>query len=266
MSILKKNYPFDASNKHHFFIAIAFSIWVFLFLFLIKPLTVNELSIYQQWLYLPIYSIISGASYASVIYIQNRIYNAQNKQWYLGSELILLSSFSVFTCISIWLFYRYIVTITEPTSFSLFFWDIYLPALLIILPLIGVSRYFVGKYQRITDPKIILKGEGNYENIQLFLKDLLYIQSSNNYIEVFFIENNKVKTAVLRNKLSKIESLHPNLIRVHRSYLINPIQYQQWTVEKGKHILVLNYSVKVPVSKTYISKVKLHLNFAPKEA
>lgn len=265
MLFLKKHYPFDSKIKHHLFIAIGFSVWVFIFLFFIKPLTVDELTTKEQLLYLPIYSSIAGLSYALIIYLQKYLYISQNKQWYLSSEIILLSVFSVLTCIFIWLFFRFIVTITDPTSFSMFFWEIYLPAFLIILPLISASRYFIGKYQRKSNTQITIKGEGNYENVQLFLKDLLYIQSSNNYIEVFFLDQNTIKTTVLRNKLSTIEGLHPNLIRVHRSYVINSIQYQQWIMEKGKHILLLNHAVKVPISKTYLSLVKSHLNFTPKE-
>lgn len=93
------------------------------------------------------------------------------------------------------------------------------------------------------------------------MDDLIYIQSSNNYIEVYHLINNEIKNTVIRTNLSKVEEAHSELLKIHRSYLINAAHYKEWKVEKGKHFIVLFPNEKLPVSKTNLQGVKNALGF-----
>jgi DNA-binding LytR/AlgR family response regulator len=71
-------------------------------------------------------------------------------------------------------------------------------------------------------------------------------------------------TTVVRNNISKVSDENLNLLRIQRSFLINPLHYKEWKIEKGKHFIVLNHSIKLPVSKTYLESVKEHIHLATK--
>lgn len=133
-----------------------------------------------------------------------------------------------------------------------------MPALSVILPILVIGRFAFGKYKnkKIEAQKIEIQGEGNNESLRLLLNDLISIQSSDNYVEVIYTNGNMLKKNLLRNKLSVIEAAFPELLRTHRSYIINPFHFKNWNSQKGKHILVLTYNVEIPVSKTYFNSVK----------
>jgi DNA-binding LytR/AlgR family response regulator len=129
---------------------------------------------------------------------------------------------------------------------------------LTILPIIIIGRFAFGKYheKRLEDQKIKIKGEGNYEGLRLQLNEVISIQSSDNYIEVFYVSGTNLKKALIRNKLSVIDEEFPELLRAHRSYLVNPYHFQQWKTENGKLFMLLNYNIEVPISKTYQKALK----------
>lgn len=266
MVLLQKTYPFHSKTKYHLLIALGFAIWVFIFLFFIKPLTVDTLNIEEQLFFLPIYGLISGISYCPIIIFQNIIYKKQKQHWFLYNEVFILFVLSIISLVLIWFFFRYIVTIDDPKPFPFYTYltSIFLPALFIIIPLISASRFFLGKYQYKNKEKIKINGTGNYEHLQLFLEDLLYIKSSNNYVEVFYLYKEEIKTSVIRNNLSKIEEENSQLLKIHRSFLINALHYKEWRIEKNKHFIILHHSIKLPVSKTYLESTKSTLNFATK--
>ena len=61
------------------------------------------------------------------------------------------------------------------------------------------------------------------DKIQLSYNDLLYIQSADNYCQIFTIHQGKIKSQMMRNTLNNISkqiSL-PTITRCHRSFIIN---------------------------------------------
>lgn len=264
MSLSKKSYPFHPQTRSHLWIALSLGIWVFLFLFLVKPLTVDSLSLEEQLLYIPIYGLVAGLSYLLAILPQQSFYRKQKQKWYASNELLIIFSLSIVSVLLIWVFFRFVVTIddADPWTFGEFLIEIFLPALCIVLPLVIIARYFSGKYYQQNRKKVKIQGSGNYEHLHLFLEDLIYIQSSNNYVEVYYLQKKELKTTVIRTNLSKVEEEHSELLRIHRSYLINSLHYKEWKIEKGKHFIVLHPSEKLPVSKSHLENVKSHLSFA----
>ena len=85
---------------------------------------------------------------------------------------------------------------------------------------------------------------------------LLYISAEENYINIFYAENGKEKTYVLRSSMKAIEELciDNGMVRCHRSFYVNPrhievlrkdkegVMYAELDVKESRH---------VPVSKTY---------------
>lgn len=263
---MNKKYPFDPSIKHHLIIAFGLAIWIFVFLFFTEPFDVNELRTDEKFLFLSGYGLLVASLYTASLPFQYWIYRKNNNNWTLGLELLLLIFFIIITIILVRLFYLQFVVNWHPNAHSLSYHlkSIILPAMLTIIPILIVGRFAFGKYKnkKTEALKIEIKGEGNYEGLRLFFNDIICIQSSDNYIEVYYLSGNELKKTLIRNKLSVVADEFPELLRTHRSYLINPYHFLQWKTENSKLFVVLFHHIEVPVSRTYQKDVKVILNSA----
>ena len=261
---MRKKYPFDSAIKHHIIIAIGLAIWIFVFLYFTEPLDVNQLYDDEKLLFLTGYSLIGGFCYLLFLPIQYVILHKNDENWTVLSELLFLFLFCFFTIAISRVYYLYIIMVNEVNPYDLWYMlkSIFLPAIATILPIIIFGRFAFGKYKnkQIEAKKIEIKGEGNYEGLRLFLNDVISIQSSDNYVEVFYVAGKDLKKTLIRTKLSAIADEFPALLRTHRSYLINPYHFLQWKTESSKLFVLLFHHIKVPVSRTYQKEVKAVLN------
>lgn len=263
---MNKQYPFDPSFKHHLLIAAGLSVWVFAFLFFTEPLDVNELTDKEKLLYLPIYGLFNAFCYVLTLPFQYWWWKRKQKQWLLSSELLHLVILTVSTFVVSRSVYYYIVMEAHPNAYTIdyFATHIYFPAIATILPIIAIGRWSFGKYKekKLEDQKIEIQGAGNYEGLRLQLSDLICIQSADNYVEVAYLEEGKIRKQLIRNKLSDVEASRPELVRAHRSFLVNPAHFKQWKTGNRKLIMVLTSNIEVPVSKTYQSVLESSVNSA----
>lgn len=85
--------------------------------------------------------------------------------------------------------------------------------------------------------------------------DLLYIESADNYVKIYYLINGKLSQEVIRNTLKKMEAmlLEFSIIRCHRSYMVNINHVSAIQKDKDGHILQLDSAndLRIPVSKTY---------------
>lgn len=262
--LLKRSYPFDPSLKHHAIIGLVLAIWVFVFLYFTEPLDVNEFSDEEKLIYLPAYGLLGTILYFINLPLQNWLYRKRNKKWLLTSEIAFTLSFIIIRVIVLRLFYLHIIIDWNPNAYTLWYHirAIILPAMLTILPIVLIGRFAFGKYheKQLEDQKIEISGEGNYEGLRLQLNDVICIQSSDNYIEVFYISGDSLKKTLIRNKLSVIDNEFSELLRAHRSFLINPYHFQQWKTDNGKLNVILSHDIIVPISKTYQAAIKASIN------
>lgn len=87
-------------------------------------------------------------------------------------------------------------------------------------------------------------------------ENLLYIESEDNYVNVYYTNKGKISKYLLRNTLKVLEKEFEgsNVLRCHRSYMINIEQVTILRKEKGGGIFVEFGSeeiVDIPVTKTY---------------
>ncbi|MGB3607078.1 MAG: LytTR family DNA-binding domain-containing protein [Psychroserpens sp.] len=225
---------------------------------------VSEFSDAEKLIYLPLYGLITGSCYLFFMPLQQMLLKKSGDHWKLKHELVFLLCFVLLSMTVARLFYLFVIVPYEPNPYSLGYHitSIFLPALSVILPILIVGRFAFGKYKDKTleEQKIEIQGEGNYESLRLLLKDLICIQSSDNYVEVFYLDGTTLKKSLIRNTLSKVSEAFPELLRTHRSFMVNPYHFQSWKTEKGKHLLQLSQSIKIPISKTYLSDVKARID------
>ena len=257
---MKRNYLFDPKLKHHLIISVILAIWIFVFLFFTEPLDVNEFGQQEKLLYLPGYGILAAFLYGFHLPIQYLIYNSNKKEWRVSSEIIFSFCFISISIFALRYFYLIVIMDWHPNAYSFNYHlrTIIIPAILTVFPIIIIARFAFGKYheKRLENSKVEIKGEGNYEGLRLNFNDIISIKSSDNYIEVFYLSSNVLKKTLIRNKLSVIDAEFEELLRTHRSYLINPFHFQQWKTENSKLSMRMNYDVEVPISKTYQKAIK----------
>jgi DNA-binding LytR/AlgR family response regulator len=71
---------------------------------------------------------------------------------------------------------------------------------------------------------ITLTGDNQNESLTVPVQQIRYISSADNYIKVYYVEDDKLTSKVLRSTLKKAESIaskYPQLFRCHRTYLVN---------------------------------------------
>jgi hypothetical protein len=87
-------------------------------------------------------------------------------------------------------------------------------------------------------------------------EDLLYLEAADNYVLIYYLDGDKQLKYMIRTTLKRIEQEFPakNLVRCHRSYMIN-IDHVR-TIRKEKEGLIINFespvNITVPISKTYL--------------
>ncbi len=86
------------------------------------------------------------------------------------------------------------------------------------------------------------------------LRDLLYLESTDNYVYIYYLSHDKLKKELLRNSLKNLEIdfKGTSIIRCHRSYMVN-LENLNLVKKTGQKMLIkLNHVPDlIPVSKTY---------------
>lgn len=254
--MLNRRFPFDPTIKNHIYLGIGFGLWLFNFLVNTGAFDLFILSESSFYFYVAIYSLMGTFGYLLTLKFQDIIYNKKGEEWKLLSEIKLNSIFLLITLILTFTVFRLVARFYD--EFAVYLKDYYLPAVISLLPIFMISRWFLGLYhEKKTGLHIIeIKGQGVYENLNVMANHLIFIKAADNYVEITHIEVKKLKKTLIRTTLSEVESQHEELLRTHRSYIINPTHYKQWITKNGNHEISLSGDITVPISGSYLKNVK----------
>lgn len=119
------------------------------------------------------------------------------------------------------------------------------------------------KQAHLTAEEIFSEMIGFYDRTNDFdfslpLKDVLYVETSDNYVSVNYLDEGHSSSRIIRNTMKNMEEyLRPyGFFRCHRQYLVNA--YNIKLVSKGKEGLLIRLrgsSTVIPVSKTYAAGI-----------
>ena len=129
-----------------------------------------------------------------------------------------------------------------------------------IFPILAVKIVLKNKLSNQPNEWISFESDNKKHKIDLSPERLLYIKSADNYVEVFFESDGKVKRELVRGTLKNLEKQFEGsncLVRCHRSYMVNPMKIHQVTTQKKQKQLDLGFSQIVPVSQKYQSNIQL---------
>ena len=113
------------------------------------------------------------------------------------------------------------------------------------------------KISKPTEKKLLaFKDDKNKIKFSVLTKDLLYIESTDNYVSVFYNLEGKLQRQLLRNTMKNMEEMlkESSIIRCHRSFMVNS-ENVAFVKKTGKKINMKIHSIDktIPVSEKYLS-------------
>ncbi|MCF8233689.1 MAG: LytTR family transcriptional regulator [Bacteroidales bacterium] len=119
----------------------------------------------------------------------------------------------------------------------------------------------IGKYEDdIQNKSLNFVSEGESENLELRLSDIVYIKSADNYVEIAYLKEGDLKKELLRNTLKNIEKqLKPyaKFIRCHRSCMVNANYIEKLLSKNNTYVIkVKGQDEQLPVSRQYLLNVR----------
>jgi len=235
--------PYIHSFKRKILVGAGSGLWLFTFLVFIAPFDASDLSIKVRIWIMVVYGVIFFLGYLLLTFIEWRIY-VQRRDWSSRYEVgfyLLLYLLVFFPTVS---YYKSGIVNGDYAVFR-FFLEQYVPILIIVTPVIFLLR-------KIAAPKgeknaITIKGENKRDILRIAKSELVMVSSSDNYIEVSYLNQGLLTKRLLRTTFKKIESELSFLKRVHRSHLINEEHFKEWV---GRDTINVAGAI-VPVSKKY---------------
>lgn len=130
----------------------------------------------------------------------------------------------------------------------------------------GELNQFKTSYQHNKELGLTLEllDENNHIEFTVNLDRLLAIESSNQYVLIYYLNaNHTLSKQIIRTRLKKIlgELEHQPILQCHRSYAVNLLRVKQLKHSDKKRYLIFSESdqLKIPVSKTYFNQIKERL-------
>lgn len=274
LEFLNKQYPFNDDLKHNTKIIFFISIGVFAFLFLFQPLQIDSLAIRDKYFLVIGLGIITFLSLSLNLLILPSLFPKilHGASWNVKKE-IFWDLWILFTvCVGYFLYYK-ALGIME------FGFDMIIKIVLFAIVPISVLITFnrnrllhsylksanelnkkLKENKTIPDKLVHFVSDYQKDNLSIKVNLILFIRSANNYIEVFWRENQVVKSQLVRYSLTKAEEiLNENkfIFKCHRSFLanINHIDKIEGS-SQGYRLFFENVDFPVLVSKNYAHKLK----------
>jgi hypothetical protein len=117
--------------------------------------------------------------------------------------------------------------------------------------------------EKISVNELVLRTE-NGQNLSLKPANISYVEAMQNYVTVWFLRDNVLTKETLRTTISNMEEQLQStaVVRCHRSFLINvnAIEHVSGNAQGLRLQLVMVSGVEVPVSRSYIPKLRALLD------
>ncbi len=268
---LSKQIPYTYSFRKQFLIgAILGLILAFIMIFL-RPFDTNQFESNHRYLILFGFGVLLSIVYLINVRMESLWYNYKNKSWKVKHEIVSFLSFILISSVLIHFynqvflndFFNYEYERYEYIKHGIwFFQQSIIPIVLILLPF---YIYFRNKFGEVITSKslseIEFSGINKGEKILIQKKAVLFIKSSENYVEIFYKKDNTLEHETFRNTLTVINKQAPFLYQCHRSYLVNisEIKIIIGNSQNAK-IKFRHGDLDIPLSKSYYKTIKSALN------
>ena len=266
--ILKYPFPKTKTFKDIFLQSVFIALAVYFFLVLFQPFGTYTFKHSLKYLILIPYSIIAFTIFSLTKYLINKL---NFVKWNINNEII--STISILCLCSV-LNYFYSIRIINYTNFRLynlifmFFCTFSIGIPICLIYFFATFAISIKNKNHLISENSTTNTEGLVENNKLFqINDLqidditqnfIFAKSEGNYSYIFYYHHLKVEKKLIRITFSNLEKkiLSENIIRCHRSYIIN----KNYIVSKkgnaqGYKLSIKDISEQIPVSRKYLNAI-----------
>ncbi len=110
---------------------------------------------------------------------------------------------------------------------------------------------------------VMLSGDNQNETLRLDSDQIAYLAAADNYVQIFFFENETLKNRMLRATMKKMEDAlasSPQFFRCHRTYIVNLEKVEKVSGNaQGYRLHLLNVDFAVPVSRNLNETIQQRL-------
>ncbi|HKJ16856.1 MAG TPA: LytTR family DNA-binding domain-containing protein [Xanthomonadales bacterium] len=113
---------------------------------------------------------------------------------------------------------------------------------------------------------VTFTSENGKDPLLVSFRDLLYLESEDNYVNISYLENRQPKSHLIRSSLKRLEGMidDPNLARCHRSFIVNLSRVRSCRGNRhGLHLKLQGMDGIVPVSRKYTDRILDTLQAGP---
>ena len=235
----------NTSIKHNLIVGLLIALWLFIFAFIIKPFDDGTINLRAWFLISFGFSVMAFLCYAILAVLQKSVYEKISK-WNINYEIVSLLFFYVIYFFGIYAYYKSPI-LNGGYSFEKFFVIIFIKVALILTPVIILARRYLIKLIPLKEDILNFRGENKLDVLKIKKEDLVCVSNAQNYVEIFYIENGKLVSKLIRSSLKKVQEDFDFLMQIHRSYLINPAHFKSW---RNPNTIILT-QIELPVSKNY---------------
>lgn len=274
LEFLNKPYPFNDDLKHNTKIIFFISLGVFVFLFLFQPLQIDALATRDKYILVIGMGIITFLSLSLNLLILPSLFSKilNGSSWNIKKE-IFWDLWILFT-VSVGYFLYY-----KALGIMEFGFDMIIK--LILIAIIPTSVLITFNRNRLLRSHLKLANELNMklkenksmqdklvhfvsdyqkDNLSIKVNLILFIRSANNYIEVFWKEDQEVNSQMVRCSLTKAEEILNDdkyIFKSHRSFMANSKHIDKIEgSSQGYRLYFEKVDFPIPVSKNYVHKLK----------
>ncbi|NBB31096.1 LytTR family DNA-binding domain-containing protein [Cellulophaga sp. BC115SP] len=270
--ILSQPYPHNATPRKSIVLSIATGLFIASFLNYFQPFgSANWHDPSKPWI-LSGFGLVSTFMMLFNYFVVPRIFSISfaSENWTVGKEMLYVA-FNLFSIACGNIAYSaithlvdvqvggYIAMLTYTLVLGIF------PATMIILInyIYHLKKYALAPTNIVTptttqtEEELLLSlvAENEKDKIAIPAPHLLYIESSDNYCTVYFLENETLCKTILRSSLTRLEGQIPentNILRCHRSFIVNLSQVEKISGNaQGYRLHLLNQNGQVPVARKY---------------
>jgi len=247
------------------------TVFAYVFINLYKPFGAREWYDVNLW----VFSLASGILVVSgmLVVLASRLimfWIKRNRPITILYYALMIAGEIVFMAIFYVLLERW--TIKNPMHpFAIsFYFAVQNTALILLIPYFISVLFFEWQEKKMSLEKLVkqiaqkasfinFKDEKGTIRLTLKTKDLIFLESSDNYVVIHYESEGKTKSYLIRNTLKQLEKdlAEFPLLRCHRSYMVNINHVKMMKREKGTVQLLMDDKghQAIPVSKTYTDNV-----------
>jgi len=273
---LNKKYPFNDDLKINVRSIVLISLGIFLFLLFFQPFNIQNPDFNNRLIILATFGAITLVLLSIFRLVIPSIFSRafSEERWTIKKEIIINMLFVIFNAVAFTFFARYVgqTHITFHIVIIIVIISITAASVLVVINRIYLLGLQVARLkeklpennneaeQEKPKREIEFESENKTDYFQLPAEQVLLIKSAGNYIEVVYRKDEKLHTKLIRNTLKATEKLlskYPEMIRCHRSFIVNKTHIESLKRDSEGLVLTLyGYTKEIHVSRQYALKVK----------